>query len=286
MMKKIISLALVITGALSLHAQAQAPGLPLPQASSPLFTDSISKQQHAVTGAVFLIGCNGTRNGTGFLHRSGNLITADHVVKGCQDISVVRPDGPGRGLGIPASIVAEDGELDIVVLKPKIPLHDVPLELSTVDAPGPGSLVTTWGFPGGYYGFDPIVSVGYFSGSDLVRTSSGKLVKHWVVNAAFNRGNSGGPLIDVETGAVIGVVDSKIVPLSQQTHTALAALANEPSGVMYTATRSDGTPVQMTEAQVVQSVLSDLVLQLQLVIGTAVPSTTVREFLKQHGIDP
>ncbi|MGU7780474.1 S1 family peptidase [Burkholderia sp. PU8-34] len=286
-MKKTITLALALSCVLSLPAHAQVPGLPFSQTSAPLFTDSVNKQQHMVTGAVFRIICNDKRvMGTGFLHNSGDLITADHVVSGCQHIVFLQPDGSGGALVVGATIVAEDQELDLALLKPVTPLPDTPLALSPVVAPAPGSLVTTWGFPGGYGGVDPIVSVGYFSGSDLAPTPSGKQVKQWVVNAAFNHGNSGGPLIDAETGAVIGVVDNKIVPLSSSTLAALNAMSNNKFGMMYAGTQPDGKTVQISEAQVAAQVLFDLASQVQLVIGRAVPSTTVRDFLKAHGIDP
>ena len=131
-----------------------------------------------------------------------------------------------------------------------------------------------------------MLSVGYLSGKDTVLTKSNKWNPQWVVNAAINHGNSGGPVVLVETGEVIGVADSKIAPLSDTALSALAALQTQKSGFMYTAKKSDGTTQTFSEGQVIATVLEELRQQVQLVIGHAVILGDLRSFLKESNIDP
>ena len=62
------------------------------------------------------------------------------------------------------------------------------------------------------------------------------MIRQWVVNAAFNRGNSGGPVVLIETGEVIGVVSSKLAPISPTAKSALDALEQQKSGFTYEGT--------------------------------------------------
>ena len=56
---------------------------------------------------------------------------------------------------------------------------------------------------------------------------SGTTINRWCVNAASNSGNSGGPLLDIENGEVIGVVSSKLAPISDLAKAALSALEGQ-----------------------------------------------------------
>jgi S1-C subfamily serine protease len=246
-------------------------------------TDSAGKLGDVATHAVIRLLCP-ERNevGTGFLHKSGNLITADHVVRGCSAPMMVMPNGSLS----PVTTIALDQDHDLALVKPSQPITAKPLEISTTEEIKIGTQVSTWGFPGGYFGLSPMLSVGYLAGIDAIRVPSGKIVRQWVVNAAFNGGNSGGPLIQIETGAVFGVVSSKLAPISQETAQILQALANSGTGIMYSGTTADGTAVQWTEGQLVGRVLNELRRQVQLVIGKAVLREDLIAFLKANKIDP
>ena len=149
-----------------------------------------------------------------------------------------------------------------------------------------GAHVSTWGFPGGYSGASPMLSVGYLAAKDARRTAGGNTIEQWVVNAAFNSGNSGGPLLLIETGEVIGVVSSKLAPISQVAASALTALENAQSGLTYTATRPDGSTFTLMEGQIVAMVLTELRRQVQLVIGYAVLLDDIKAFLNANNINP
>ena len=187
------------------------PDFLLPTAG-PLTTDSAGKQGDAAKRGVVRVVCLATGlGGTGFLHNSGAVLTAAHVVAGCQpkDLLLLPPSGGSFGV---LKLVA-DSEKDLALLHPVAVLPGSPLTISSIAAPVIGAQVTTWGFPGGYDGLSPLLSVGYLSGVQEFKAPSGTTIHRWVVNAAFNGGNSGGPLLSVEDGRVIGVVSSKLAPL-------------------------------------------------------------------------
>jgi S1-C subfamily serine protease len=221
-------------------------------------------------------------SGTGFLHKSGNIITADHVVRDCKNPEFVLPNGTLAS----TSTVASDQDHDLAMLRPSVPLSAKPLSLATKKDFKVGTQISTWGYPGGYYGLSPLLSVGYLSGIDAIQKPSGIVVRQWIVNAAFNGGNSGGPLLQIETGEVFGVVSSKLAPISHEALEILKALENQPSGFMYSGTTATGQKVQFSEAQLVAAVLTELRNQVQLVIGEAVTLDDLTDFLKKNGADP
>jgi S1-C subfamily serine protease len=251
--------------------------------TAPIDTDSAGRLGDIATHAVIRLLClDRNEVGTGFLHKSGNLITADHVVRGCANLQMVMPNATLA----PVTIVATDQDHDLAIVKPSRPINVKPLEISQTNDIKIGTQVSTWGFPGGYNGLLPLLSVGYLAGIDAYQISPGKIVKKWVVNAAFNGGNSGGPLIHIETGSVFGVVSSKLAPISQDTANILSALESQHSGFTYNATTSDGKQITFTEGQLIGRVLNELRRQVQLVIGQAVLQDDLVAFLKANKIDP
>lgn len=251
--------------------------------AAPIDPDSAGRSGETALKSVFRIISQETNSsGTGFLHKSGKIITAEHVVRSAQYVRIAFPDGTTTK----ANVLSADRDSDISVLEPRRKPTALPLELSSATKCSIGAPVSTWGFPSGYSGLAPILSAGYLSGIMGTPKESGRIVKQWVVNAAFNSGNSGGPLINLETGAVIGVVSSKLAPISQMAQTALDALSNQTSGFMYSATGPDGTKYQLSEGQIVATILDELRRQVQLVIGMAVHLEDITSFLKSLQIDP
>jgi S1-C subfamily serine protease len=264
-------------------AAAAAPPGSIINTSAPLQTDSAASSSLAGLKSVFRVICKETNTfGTAFLHKSGDVITAAHVVEGCTH-PAIETDVITT---VPATIVRADTEKDLALLKPSKKIDAQALRISSTENFHIGSEISFWGFPAGYSGPSPMLSVGYLAGKDTVLTKSKKWNPQWVINAAINHGNSGGPVVLVETGEVIGVADSKIAPLSETALNALAALQAQKSGFVYTARNFDGTTQTFSEGQVIAIVLEELRQQVQLVIGNAVILGDLRSFLKESGVDP
>jgi S1-C subfamily serine protease len=222
-------------------------------------------------------------SGTAFLHSSGCFITAAHVVSGSSPDSVfiLLPDGTG----VPIRSISVSNDLDLAVVYPARVVTGPSLAIAEEDTLEIGSQVVTWGFPAGYNGLYPMLTVGYLSGIDIININAYG-IKKWVINAAFNSGNSGGPLVNVNSGEVIGVVSSKVAPLPRYIEEALDVLSNDTHGMQHNCLSANGNIVSVTEGQLVEEILSYLRSQTQLVIGHAVMLDDLRSFLTEQGIQP
>ncbi len=246
-------------------------------------TVSAAKGGEVASQAVVRIICAASNSaGTGFLHKSGRIITAAHVVANCPAPLVSAPDGTQ----IEGQVEAQDVDIDLAIVSLNRKWSVAPLPISTAKSLQVGEQLSAWGFPGGYGGLSPMLTVGYLSAEDARRTASGRIIRQWVVNAAFNSGNSGGPVIDARDGTVVGVVDAKLAPLSSQTLDSIQLLSNEQSGFLYSGTKPDGSTFQISQAQILGAVLDDLRRQIQLVVGYAIKLPDLKTFLISHGIDP
>jgi len=219
--------------------------------------------------------------GTGWVHTSGRVITAAHVVEGCQPTDVEVHLG---NRAIKVVDLKADPFIDLAALETS---ERIPggLRIGTGENVAVGDVLVTWGFPFGYVGLDAMVSVGYLAAVGPVQTPT-KPVMRAFVNGAFNSGNSGGPVIELQGQTVVGVVHAKLAPLPEDVQAALLALQKQSSGFVYTATTPDGKKFEFSEAQVVSRVLDHLRSQTQLVIGISVLLGDLREFLTKHGIKP
>ncbi len=253
--------------------------------SAPVDTDSAGKGGPTALSAVVRVFCPTTGSGgTGFVHHSGRIITAEHVVRGAETSSIVVITSTGGQSKITS--VQTEADNDLALIEPEKDVGVPALPLSKTTTLGIGTQVSTWGFPAGYMGHVPMLTVGYLSGIEQVKALSGAIVRRWVVNAAFNSGNSGGPVLHLEDGSVIGVVSSKLAPLPDYIQSALVALSKQKSGFTYTATLPDGSTKTVVEGQVIAEVLQYLRSQTQLVIGHAVTLDDLCTFLQNNGIAP
>jgi len=141
--------------------------------------------------------------GAGFvISEDGYVVTNNHVIEGADEIEVEFINGDI----FPAKIVGTDANIDIAVLKLDA---DKPFEyvaFGNSDVARVGDWVMAMGNPLGQ-GFS--VSAGIISARN--RELSGPYDDYIQTDAAINRGNSGGPLFNMD-GEVIGVNTAIISP--------------------------------------------------------------------------
>ncbi len=141
--------------------------------------------------------------GSGFvISEDGYIVTNNHVIDGADEIEVEFFNGES----LPADVVGTDAQTDIALLKVEsdAPLQPVPFGNS--DDASVGDWVMAMGNPLGQ-GFS--VSAGIVSARN--RALSGTYDDYIQTDAAINRGNSGGPLFNME-GEVVGVNTAILSP--------------------------------------------------------------------------
>jgi len=141
--------------------------------------------------------------GAGFvISEDGYVVTNNHVIEGADEIEVEFINGDI----FPAKIVGTDANIDIAVLKIDANKPFLYVAFGNSDVARVGDWVMAMGNPLGQ-GFS--VSAGIISARN--RELSGPYDDYIQTDAAINRGNSGGPLFNMD-GEVIGVNTAIISP--------------------------------------------------------------------------
>ncbi len=148
--------------------------------------------------------------GSGFvISADGFIVTNNHVIEGADEIEIEFFPGDGQPPELlPATLIGTDPTTDIAVLKVE---YDEALQFVAFgDSDGTGARVGDWvmamGNPLGQ-GFS--VSAGIVSARN--RSLQGTYDDYIQTDAAINRGNSGGPLFNMD-GEVIGVNTAILSP--------------------------------------------------------------------------
>lgn len=140
--------------------------------------------------------------GSGFvIDTDGHIVTNFHVIEGAQRIEVTFIDEST----IPAEIVGADRRNDIAVLRVEsLPSGVVPVELGRSTSLEVGQRAIAIGNPFGQFG--STLTTGVVSALDrTLESQDGRQMSGIIqTDAAINRGNSGGPLLD-SAGRVIGI---------------------------------------------------------------------------------
>lgn len=176
--------------------------------------------------ADFLMAGNYASTGTGFyINSEGWLLTNQHVVKDAREVDVRGADGVIRK----AFLVKTDVAGDVALLKTKEPAAKwLPLMSSEGMM---GAAVFTVGFPdAGVQGVAEKFTDGRISSLSGIRDDP----DHYQITVPAQPGNSGGPLVDVKTGAVVGIVAAVLrgrenVTYAIKTRVAAALLKSTPS---------------------------------------------------------
>jgi S1-C subfamily serine protease len=139
--------------------------------------------------------------GSGFvIDKAGHVVTNYHVVENARSVDVSFSNNES----MKAKLVGADPSTDIAVLQ--IDAHALaltPLALGNSDAVRVGDSVVAIGNP---FGYDRTVTAGIVSALQrVIRAPNSYSIDHVIqTDAALNKGNSGGPLLDAR-GNVIGV---------------------------------------------------------------------------------
>jgi len=169
-------------------AQTALPDLPPDSPLQDMFKDFLSQSK---------IPRHVTSLGSGFvIDPSGLIVTNNHVVEDADDITVTLNDGTS----LPAKLVGHDEKTDLALLrvKPKAPLPAA--HFGDSDRARIGDWVIAIGNP---YGLGSTVTAGIVSARDR-DIAAGPYDDFIQTDAPINRGNSGGPLFDMQ-GNVVGV---------------------------------------------------------------------------------
>ena len=146
---------------------------------------------------------NANALGSGFVISSdGFIVTNHHVINGADQITIEFNDGSFRD----AVVIGSDENIDIALLKVDSETTLEFVEFGDSDISRVGDWVMAMGNPLGQ-GFS--VSVGIISARN--RELSGNYDDYIQTDAAINRGNSGGPLFNMD-GEVVGVNTAILSP--------------------------------------------------------------------------
>lgn len=155
----------------------------------------------------------GTGSGS-VLDQQGHILTNYHVVEGANEIKVTLFDGETY----PAQLIGHDAPNDIAVLKISAPPESlIPVEFGDSSKLKVGQMIYAIGNP---FGLERTMTTGIISSLNRsLPSKSGRTMKSMIqIDAALNRGNSGGPLLD-SRGRLIGM------------NTAIASSTGENTGV-------------------------------------------------------
>ena len=183
------------------------PGMPLPPGAN----GRKLPQQHELL--------RGLGSGVIVDAKNGYVITNNHVVSGADEVEVITADKRS----FTAAWIKTDPMSDIAVIKLNKPEDLVEAPLGDSDAMNVGDLVLAIGSP---RGLPQTVTHGIISATGRTDSSisqdGGALYQNFLqTDAAINRGNSGGPLVNMK-GEIIGINTAIVSPIGAFEGTGLA----------------------------------------------------------------
>ena len=162
--------------------------------------------------------------GSGFvIDPAGYIVTNNHVIEGADEITVILSDGTS----LPATLIGRDDKTDLAVLKvnSKQPLNVA--KWGDSDRARVGDLVMAIGDP---FGLGGTVTTGIVSARNR-DINSGPYDDFIQTDAPINRGNSGGPLFNMD-GEIIGINSAIYSPSGGSVGIGFAIPANSAKNVV------------------------------------------------------
>ncbi|CAA2099256.1 Periplasmic serine endoprotease DegP [Methylobacterium bullatum] len=202
----------VVNISASTTVEAKAPGRTMPQLPQgtpfeDLFEEFFNKRgQRGEGDSPRQQSRKSNSLGSGFIiDASGIVVTNNHVIGDANDIQVILHNGTK----LKAEIIGKDPKIDLAVLRVK-PEADKPLKavpFGDSEKMRPGDWVIAIGNP---FGLGGSVSAGIVSARGR-NIESGPYDNYIQTDAAINKGNSGGPLFNMD-GEVIGINTAILSP--------------------------------------------------------------------------
>ncbi len=135
--------------------------------------------------------------GSGFIiDPAGYIVTNNHVIEGADEITVILSDGTS----MPATLIGTDDKTDLALLKVNSKQPLTVAKFGDSDKSRVGDLVMAIGEP---FGLAETVTTGIISARNR-DINSGPYDDYIQTDAPINKGNSGGPLFNMD-GEVIGI---------------------------------------------------------------------------------
>lgn len=257
-----ISIFALLLGAFANAAHSQAVDVPgIVSAVSPsvvrvlVVVQKDGRSIPTVLGSGFVIGPDGL------------VATAAHVIEGMPmgailvvpaDIQTFTPESAK------ATLVSIDQRNDLVILRSEASKTRKPLQLEGIANVRVGEDALVFGFPLG----NPVLTVakGMVAAKTTRSPSETQLLK---LDASVNKGNSGGPVVRIATGKVIGLASLKEGSLQER----LQKLMREKPTASISIGGND--PIEL-----IKFVVQDMETNLQLGLGYAVASEHLSALLK------
>ena len=158
-----------------------------------------------------------------FVDKSGHILTNFHVVEDAAKITVKTDSGEE----LTARVVGVDEETDLAVLKVDSEREMPFVKLADSDQARVGDWVLAIGSP---FGLNRSVTAGIISQTNRETPSTSVFQRFIQTDAAINRGNSGGPLVNMN-GEVIGINSQIATSTGDYNGVGFALPANEASYV-------------------------------------------------------
>lgn len=165
-----------------------------------------------------------TSLGSGFfIDDKGHVVTNNHVIQDADEVTVILHDDTR----LEAKVIGRDAKTDIAVLKVEPHGKLAPVKFGDSDTIRVGDWVVAIGNP---FGFGGTVTAGIISarGRDI---NAGPYDDFLQTDASINRGNSGGPMFDLD-GEVIGINTAIFSPSGGSVGIGFAIPSNSAQGVI------------------------------------------------------